>query len=417
MAGLRALLCLLFLALPLAAQEGGPILTDAPIALEVGDNDAAIAERLRAVLTELGGYENVQIGVNAGIVTLEGRALDRDTVARLDQVAPRIEGVVAVDNRVVETTDVAERLNPAWERFRTRALQFLAWIPLLAVAALAGSVVWWIGTRVALRPVWDRIAPNAFIAELYRQVIRLSFILLGLVLALDILGARALLGTILGAAGIFGLAVGFAVRESVENFIASVLLSLRSPFHPMDLIEINGQQGRVIRLTSRATFLISPDGNHFRIPNATVFKASIINYSRHPERRFSFTVTLPDHGNPEGAQAVMLAALQAAPFVLESPGPAVWIEEWPGDTVQFGCVGWVLVESADFAVSRGEAIRVVKAALETAGFRPHPEITGTAPEPRSNVTDPEQDRAVTGIAAAERADDREDLLARTTRDE
>ena len=77
----------------------------------------------------------------------------------------------------------------------------------------------------------------------------LVFFVAGLVLALDIAGATALLGTILGAAGIVGLAVGFAVRDTIENYVASLMLSLRQPFRANDLVKIDEFEGRVIRLT------------------------------------------------------------------------------------------------------------------------------------------------------------------------
>jgi hypothetical protein len=77
---------------------------------------------------------------------------------------------------------------------------------------------------------------------------------------LDLLGVTAVLGSILGAAGINGLAIGIAVRDSVENFVASEMLSIRQPFEAFDLVEIDGDVGKVVRLTSRATVLISVDG-------------------------------------------------------------------------------------------------------------------------------------------------------------
>ena len=87
-----------------------------------------------------------------------------------------------------------------------------------------------------MRQPWNRIAPNAFIAELYRQLVRLMFIVGALVIALDVMNATALLSTIPGAAGIIGLALGFAVRDTVENFIASIMLSIRQPFRPNDTV-------------------------------------------------------------------------------------------------------------------------------------------------------------------------------------
>ena len=85
-----------------------------------------------------------------------------------------------------------------------------------------------------------------------------------------------------------GLAVGFALRDLVENYIASLMLSLRQPFAPNDQVLIEGFEGRVVRLTSRATILMTLDGNHVRIPNAVVFKGTIVNLSHNPERRLRF---------------------------------------------------------------------------------------------------------------------------------
>ena len=101
------------------------------------------------------------------------------------------------------------------------------------------------------------------------------------------LGADALREA-LGAAGVAGLAVGFAVKDTIENYVASVMLSVRQPFRPNDHVVIDGKEGRVIRLTSRATVLMTLDGNHLRIPNGAVFKAVILNYTRNAERRFDF---------------------------------------------------------------------------------------------------------------------------------
>ena len=95
---------------------------------------------------------------------------------------------------------------------------------------------------------------------------------LGLVAALQILEATALLGAVLGGAGVIGIALGFAVRDTVDNYVSSLMLSLRQPFRANDHVVIEGHEGRVIRLTSRATILMTLDGNHLRIPNSTVFK-------------------------------------------------------------------------------------------------------------------------------------------------
>lgn len=357
-------------------------------------DDAAIAVRIRSILAELGGYSDVTVTVNSGIVTLRGTTLDSTTAARLNEIAGRVAGVVAVENKVVETTDVVKRLNPALERFWIRLKQFTAYLPLLAIAVLAFAFVVLIGFFIARRrQPWDKIAPNAFIADIYRQLIRLAALVAGLVVALDILGATALLSTILGAAGIIGLAIGFAVRDTVENFIASIMLSIRQPFRPNDSIEIGGDEGKVIRLTSRATIMINWDGNHVRIPNSTVFKSRILNYSRNAERRFTFDISAA-YGT-DLAQALQLAhdTVVALPFVLDSPAVNTWIVELGGSDITLRIVGWIDQRETSILTARSEAIRLTLLAFENAGIEmPEPTyrvITGSMDDtPREKPAQP-----------------------------
>jgi len=333
------------------------------------ERDAAMATRIRSILAEIGGYDDVTVTVAAGIVTLRGTTLDSASAARLNVIVARIEGVVAIRNEVVETTDVARRLDPALERFVFRAQQAISYLPIFAVALLAFMAVTTVGVLLArTEKPWARLAPNAFIADIYRQIVRLVFVIAGLVVALDIMNATALLSTILGAAGIVGLALGFAVKDTVENFIASIMLSIRQPFRPNDAVEIDGDEGKVIRLTSRATILLSWDGNHIRIPNATVFKSRIVNYSRNPERRFLFDLGLAPDTDLARAVQVGQETLSALPFTLASPAPSAWIDAVGDSTVSLRLVGWINQNETSLLSARGEAIRICISALTAAGI-------------------------------------------------
>ncbi|TMV14921.1 mechanosensitive ion channel family protein [Arenibacterium halophilum] len=367
--------------LPLAAQTADQ--PDGTITVEdSATQDAAIAVRIRDILGELDGYRNVTVTVSSGIVTLRGTTIDSAAATRLNEIARRVQGVVAIRNEVVESTDVVERLNPAMQRFRARFFQFIAFLPLISVGMVAFAVVTYVGFWIARRrQPWDRIAPNAFIADIYRQILRIAFVVAGLVIALDILGATALLSTILGAAGIVGLAIGFAVRDTVENFIASVLLSMRQPFRPNDTVEIDGEEGKVIRLTSRATILLSFDGNHIRIPNATVFKSKITNFTRNNERRILVDMGVAYDTDLTRAQAIMLETVRALPFTLEAPAPSVWIESLGDSSVTLRVAGWIDQHDTSYLLARSEASRLCLAALDAAGV--------TMPEPTFRILGPD----------------------------
>jgi small-conductance mechanosensitive channel len=197
--------------------------------------------------------------------------------------------------------------------------------------------------------------------------------LLGTVLALEILDATALVGAVLGTAGVLGVAIGFAFKDLAENSLASVLLSLRQPFSPNDHVVIDGNEGKVVRLTSRATILLTLDGNHLRIPNAAVFKAIILNYTKNPERRFSFSVGVDTEESLPPAQELALETLRQSPGVLATPQPQCLVEELGDSTVNLQLVGWVDQEKAEYLKVKSEAIRRVKEAFDEAEvFMPEP---------------------------------------------
>lgn len=368
-------LCLLIgllaapLSLPVLAQDGGDQPSGAISVEDSASQDAAIAVRIRNILDELDGYEKVTVAVNSGIVLLRGTALEAADIARLNVIVARVEGVVAIKNQVTESTDVVERLNPAMERFTDRMEQFVNYLPLLIVALAAFLAISFAGVLLArLKQPWNRLAPNSFIADIYRTVLRLLFVIGGIVMALDILGATALLSTILGAAGIVGLAIGFAVKDTVENFIASIMLSIRQPFRPNDSIEIGGDEGVVIRLTSRATILLSYDGNHIRVPNSTVFKSRIVNYSTNPERRFKFDLGVAPDTDLAQAMALTETVLTGLPFVLTTPAPNIWVEEVGDSTITLRITGWIDQRQTGLLGARSEAVRQVLAAFAAAGI-------------------------------------------------
>lgn len=362
---LLAFLVLLPIAHPLVAQEGptGSIATG-----QTGEIDANIAVRIREILNELGNYPDVSVAVSDGVVTLRGTTNSRPEAQALDALVTRVEGVVAIKNDVTETMDIRRRLNPAVERFTNRLEQLVVQLPLVLISLTVFFIIAWLGLRVARwENPWNHLAPNAFIAELFRSVVRIVFVIAGIVIALDIMNATALLSTILGAAGLIGLAIGFAVRDTVENFIASVMLSIRQPFRPNDVVEINGDEGKVIRLTSRATILLSFDGNHIRIPNATVFKSRIINFSQNRERRFTFTLGVESGADLAATRELAVKTVKALPFVLSEPPANAWIGEITDAGIEIVVVGWIDQTKTSITLARGEALRLTMRAIEGSG--------------------------------------------------
>lgn len=336
---------------------------------DAADTDGAIAGRLRGIYSELDGLEPTRIAVDSGVVTLSGMVTEPGDIDRARQIALRVDGVVAVQNDLKRDGDVSQNLAPVMGRLNERLQQIVQLLPLLVIALVIITLFWLAGSALARADAfWKRVSPNVFLAELIATTVRLLVILMGVVIALDLLGATTLLGAILGSAGVVGLAIGFAVKDTVDNYVSSLMLSIRQPFRANDHVVIGDREGRVIRLTSRATILMTLDGNHLRIPNSTVFMAEIVNYTRNPQRRFDFVLGVDADDDPGRAMTVGIRRLCELPFLLDNPGPGARLEEVGDSNIMLRFLGWIDQTDTDWFKARSAAIRAVKITLEESGF-------------------------------------------------
>ena len=371
---LLSTLLLLLLATTLQAeteQRQLPELT-AGEEIQVGSDqvsDQQVQQRLQDLLHTVELLADIKVEVSAGRVTLTGLVGSADARDQAIELARRIDGVVSVQDRIEMNADVSERLGGVWNKLAQRLNELMSNIPLLIISLLIVAAFWVLGKFITTREgVFRRLTNNTFLQVLLKQLVFGVTLLAGFVLALEVLDATALLGTILGAAGIFGLAIGFAIRDTVENYIASILLSVRQPFEPKDHIVIDGNEGKVVKLTSRDTVLMTLDGNHVRIPNATVYKGNILNYSRNSKRRFMFEVGIDTSVNIAAANELARDVLSETPGVLTDPPPSSLVKILGESNVVLGLSAWTDQDQFDFGKVRSEAIKNIKESFDAADF-------------------------------------------------
>jgi len=334
-----------------------------------GVSDQQIETRIRSIFAEFETLEKVGVSVADGVVILEGVVADVSASEKAEDLAQRVSGTVIVVNNLQRQRSVEARLSSASNDLIEKLGEVIAMGPLLLLAAiiLGGSLLFarWLGNRDSL---FNRLSDNWFIQDLWRQFLKFLVIACGVVFTLNLLDATALLGTVAGALGIAGLAIGFATRDTVENYIASILLSLRQPFGREDLFRINDIEGKVVRLTPRATILMSLEGNHIRIPNAAVFKATMVNFTKNPLRRFDFTVGVDTEIALAGPRALAIATVGSIDGVLESPAPLCLVDALGDSSIILQIQGWIDQRESDYAKTRSEAQRMVKEAFDAAGI-------------------------------------------------
>lgn len=258
-------------------------------------------------------------------------------------------------------------LEPVLQRLAEEGYRLLAALPLLLLSIIVVWAAWLIGRWLSQRAWLDKLAlRNPFLRDLTRTTVRWAVIALGLLVALEIMNATSMVGALLGTAGVLGVALGFAFKDILENYLAGILMSIRQPFAPRDHVVIDGNEGVVVALTSRATILMTLDGNHLRLPNALVFRSVTLNYTRNPSRRFEFEVGIGVQEDLACAMKIGTDELARIDGVGGEPPPRAFIAALGDSNVQVRFQAWVDQRSHDFLMVKSEAIRCVKLALEAA---------------------------------------------------
>ncbi|REK17556.1 MAG: BON domain-containing protein [Planctomycetota bacterium] len=332
------------------------------------DND--IAKRLTEILQAKGWFEDPTVRTDEGVVFLAGRVDNEEHREWAGRLASRTEDVVAVVNRLEVRAPSPWDLSPAWQELGQLCGEFVRTLPLIAVG-VGLLVATWLAAKWSVRGasflLKDRLR-SGLLRSVVARAVAVPVFLLGLYLVLKVSGLTGLAATVIGGTGIVGLVLGFAFRDIAENFLASILISMQHPFATDDLIEVDGHKGFVQSVNTRSTLLMTLDGNHVQIPNATIYKNTITNYTANPNARFDFVVGIGYDDSITNAQSIVLSILQEHPAVVDDPEPLVLVENLGAATVNLRIYFWMnIAKYSQFKVCSA-VIRQVKSALEEANI-------------------------------------------------
>ncbi|MDX1634633.1 MAG: mechanosensitive ion channel family protein [Marinobacter sp.] len=210
--------------------------------------------------------------------------------------------------------------------------------------------------------------------------------------------------SIVAGLGIVGIAVGFAAQSTLSNFIAGVTLLIERPFRIGDWVRINDQEGKVIKIALRTTWLRTRDNIFTMIPNDNVASSDIVNFSAEGEIRLRLPLGIAYKETASAAREVILPVLQDHPDVMKRPGrdPSVRMIGLGDSSIDLEALAWIGPYDIDFRVRIScELYEGIKAALDDAGIQipfPHrqlfiDEAKGLAPWLDSFREHPGTDRA------------------------
>lgn len=153
------------------------------------------------------------------------------------------------------------------------------------------------------------------------------------------------LAPLLGAAGIVGIAVGFASQTSVSNMISGLFLIAEQPFAVDDIVEVDTTVGRVLSIDLMSVKIRTFDNRYVRIPNETLIKTQVTTITRFPIRRMDINVGVAYRENVERVRGVLLEVAAANPDALVEPAPTVWFDGFGASSVDLRLTVWATKEN------------------------------------------------------------------------
>ena len=166
------------------------------------------------------------------------------------------------------------------------------------------------------------------------------------VLALDILGINVM--PFIAGAGVAGIAIGFAAKDTLSNLIAGVLLIIDRPFEMGDRIEVwsapagSATWGDVVDIGLRATKIKTTDNIVIIIPNNEIMKRDIVNYTIISTKiRVRINIGIAYDANIEKAKALILNVAESVPWISKTPAPKVVVRNFGESSVDLQLRVWI----------------------------------------------------------------------------
>ncbi len=217
---------------------------------------------------------------------------------------------------------------------------------------------------MAARNVDDTL--KQFLSNIVYAVLLIAVILA----ALDTLGLPITsLFAIVGAAG---LAVGLALKDSLGNFAAGVMLVMFRPFGKGDVVEVAGVVGKVDEVRIFSTILTTPDNKQIIIPNGLINGDTITNYTANDMRRVDMVFGVGYDDDLKLAREVLTRVVTNHPKVLDDPAVSIFVMELGASSVDFAVRPWA--KTADYWTVWGDVMEQAKVELDAAGLNiPYPQ--------------------------------------------
>ncbi|MGD8569084.1 MAG: mechanosensitive ion channel [Gammaproteobacteria bacterium] len=192
------------------------------------------------------------------------------------------------------------------------------------------------------------------------HVIYIALLIVVVIAALDKLGLNT--NSLLAVFATAGLAVGLALKDSLSNFAAGVMLIVFKPFKVGDFVEAGGSAGTVEAIRIFNTLFRTPDNREITVPNGQIYSGTIVNITARETRRVDVVFGIGYGDDLSKARDLIWEVIHNDPRILKDPEPAIVLADLAESSVNIAVRSWV--NSGDYWPVRAELLEKVKLAFD-----------------------------------------------------
>lgn len=277
------------------------------------------------------------------------------------------------DSESGATNDVAGEVdvNPglAWERIDSWLDGFIKTLPNLAVALIFFVIMFFVALfikRLVIRTAKSRGRSN--LGEVMGGFLKAATIIFGGLIAATIVVPTLRPGDLIAGLGVSSVAIGFAFKDILQNWLAGILILIRQPFEIGDQISVNGFEGTVEHIETRATIMKTYDGQRAVIPNSDIYTNAVVVKTGHDIRRSQYDIGIGYADDIDEACEIIRDTISKLDGVETDPAPEAFAWDLAASWVTIRARWWSDSRRADVVHQRAAVVRAVKYALDEAAI-------------------------------------------------
>ncbi|MEL7333848.1 MAG: mechanosensitive ion channel family protein [Cyanobacteria bacterium J06560_2] len=219
---------------------------------------------------------------------------------------------------------------------------FVAMLPSLVLGVLVFVVFWIVGKAIRTfirKRTRDRDTRN--VGLVFGRLLQGALVIIGFLIAAVIIFPSFEPADVLASLGIGGVAIGFAFKDILQNFLAGILILLTEPFQLDDQIIFGDFEGTVEHIQTRATTIRTYDGRRVVIPNAELFTNAVMVNTAYDRRRLQYDFGIGYGDDIAQTKEIILSTLSGREDVLKDPAPEALVVELAGSSINVRARWWI----------------------------------------------------------------------------